>query len=141
MKNTRIWSGEQKAFWLPGGIGYTNQIIEAGVWTKEDAQMLTKNCGPEEKIKLRESSQFERVCVHCGCRDNDPCEDGCHWVEVHEATPTGVCSQCATTGEALKAALEEAKYDESLDATIAEAEAAGSLRSLPPLRNQSPRVK
>jgi len=36
----------------------------------------------------------ERICVVCGCSDNNACPEGCEWSLVHAATPTGVCSNC-----------------------------------------------
>lgn len=35
-----------------------------------------------------------RTCVYCGCTDERACPGGCHWIEEHEHTPTGVCSRC-----------------------------------------------
>lgn len=35
-----------------------------------------------------------RVCVHCGCTDSRACMGGCTWMIKHQATNTGVCSQC-----------------------------------------------
>jgi hypothetical protein len=39
-------------------------------------------------------SGCERVCVYCGCSDSMGCPEGCEWVLLHPATPTGVCSRC-----------------------------------------------
>jgi hypothetical protein len=36
----------------------------------------------------------ERTCVHCGCTDSNACAGGCGWAIKHQATLTGVCSQC-----------------------------------------------
>ncbi len=36
----------------------------------------------------------EYTCVYCGCTDSKACADGCHWIEQHQHTPTGVCSNC-----------------------------------------------
>ena len=35
-----------------------------------------------------------RTCVHCGCTDDHACPGGCAWAIKHDATMTGVCSQC-----------------------------------------------
>ncbi len=36
----------------------------------------------------------EFTCVYCGCTDSRACAGGCSWIETHEHTPTGVCSNC-----------------------------------------------
>jgi hypothetical protein len=37
-----------------------------------------------------ETGPHERYCRVCGCKDDDPCEDGCYWVEED------LCSACDT---------------------------------------------
>lgn len=48
----RIWSGEWDAWWRPEGAGYTLDALEAGVWTREEAERKTSHCGAEKKIRL-----------------------------------------------------------------------------------------
>lgn len=43
----------------------------------------------------------ERVCVHCGCSDSNPCPEGCGWALLHKTTPTGVCTECVEAEEQL----------------------------------------
>jgi len=50
---------------------------------------------PARAFWIANSGQYERTCVHCGCTDSNACLGGCSWVEIHKATPTGVCSTCA----------------------------------------------
>jgi hypothetical protein len=35
-----------------------------------------------------------RVCIGCGCSENDACRGGCHWVHEAEIAPLGICSSC-----------------------------------------------
>lgn len=52
--------------------------------------------GPNPGL-VNEEEAFDfpvRTCVHCGCTTDQACAGGCHWVEEHQGTNTGVCSQC-----------------------------------------------
>lgn len=91
----RIWSGEHQAWWRPGGHGYVAEALYAGIWVFYEAVKQTHHCGPEKEIEFFSTDAFERVCVQCGCRDSIACPGGCSWAEIHPATPTGVCSECA----------------------------------------------
>lgn len=46
----RIWSDEHRAYWRPGGGGYTVERVAAGTWAVQDAFAKTKHCGPEKRI-------------------------------------------------------------------------------------------
>lgn len=37
---------------------------------------------------------MERVCIGCGCSDNNACRGGCHWAHEAEVAPLGICSTC-----------------------------------------------
>ncbi|MCU0770858.1 MAG: hypothetical protein MUE94_03680 [Verrucomicrobia bacterium] len=43
---------------------------------------------------MKINPKHERRCVYCGCTDSKACVGGCSWVQIHEHTHTGVCSQC-----------------------------------------------
>lgn len=49
-RRVRIWSAEHRAFWRPGGNGYTAYGASAGDWDFADAYDRTKHCGPEKRI-------------------------------------------------------------------------------------------
>lgn len=49
----RIWSGEHRAWWRPGGYGYTSDIRDAWVLDRPQAESLTAHCGPEKSIRIR----------------------------------------------------------------------------------------
>lgn len=49
-KRVRIWSGQWQSWWRPEGNGYTNLLVEAGVYTFEDAWRRSSHCGPEKRI-------------------------------------------------------------------------------------------
>jgi hypothetical protein len=40
VKNWIIVSWEHKAFWKPGGVGYSKRLDEAGLYTKEEAEEI-----------------------------------------------------------------------------------------------------
>lgn len=44
----------------------------------------------------------EFTCVYCGCTDGRACSGGCTWVETHQHTPTGVCSNCVASIKGLQ---------------------------------------
>ena len=44
----------------------------------------------------------EATCVYCGCTDSKACPGGCTWVELHQHTPTGVCSGCTASIKGLQ---------------------------------------
>ncbi|MEE8626773.1 MULTISPECIES: hypothetical protein [Methylobacterium] len=46
------------------------------------------------KPRIRIPSLVGRVCLTCGCSQEDPCEEGCGW---HDAM---TCTACAGSGEA-----------------------------------------
>ncbi len=48
-----IWSGEHRAYWRANGAGYTVVESEAGHYTQEEAERVTKHCGPEKMIEIR----------------------------------------------------------------------------------------
>lgn len=47
-----IWSDEHQGYWKPDGCGYTAAAVNAGVWSQQDAESITRHCGPEKKIRL-----------------------------------------------------------------------------------------
>ena len=47
-----IWSGEHRAWWNPGGNGYTDDIKEAGQFSAKDAWRRVAHCSPEKRIVL-----------------------------------------------------------------------------------------
>ena len=47
-----IWSGEHRLYWRPNCRGYTNDILEAGVYDARDALANTIHCDPSKKIVL-----------------------------------------------------------------------------------------
>ena len=51
--NVHIWSGEWSAYWRSDGSGYTNDVVDAGVYSWDDAWRRTSHCGPEKKIEFR----------------------------------------------------------------------------------------
>lgn len=63
----------------------------------EGSQIL--NCVTEVPFA---SLRHEATCVYCGCTDSHACAGGCQWVELHQHTPTGVCSHCTASIKGLK---------------------------------------
>ena len=53
LDRVRIWSGEHRQYWRPEAQGDTSVLSNAGIWTRRDAERLTKHCGPEKRIELR----------------------------------------------------------------------------------------
>jgi hypothetical protein len=41
-----IWSNEHRSWWQPGGIGYTSDLSQAGVYTADAAAALCYSAGP-----------------------------------------------------------------------------------------------
>ena len=37
-----------------------------------------------------------RICIGCGCSENDACRGCCHWSHVAESAPLGICSSCVS---------------------------------------------
>ena len=53
-----IWSGEHHAYWRFGdgqGNGYTTEIDDAGQWSRNKAERLTRHCGPEKQIEIQDA--------------------------------------------------------------------------------------
>ena len=48
------------------------------------------------------SMRPEATCVYCGCTDSKACAGSCTWVELHQHTPTGVCSGCTASIKGLQ---------------------------------------
>lgn len=48
----RIFSGQHGAYWRPDGGGYTNDLSEAWVTSREEAVKRTRHCGREKRIEL-----------------------------------------------------------------------------------------
>ena len=44
--NYLVWSNEHRAWWGPGGRGYTAQLSEAGRYSKEQALNICTNAMP-----------------------------------------------------------------------------------------------
>lgn len=53
----RIWSGEHRAWWRPDGCGYTPHMIEAGIYTRWDAERRTKHCDPSKMIEIQDADK------------------------------------------------------------------------------------
>lgn len=51
-REVHIWSGEHRAYWCPGALGYTSRLLGAGTWPFDRAYALTRTCGPEKQIYL-----------------------------------------------------------------------------------------
>ena len=49
-KRVRIWSGEHRAWWRPGGCGYTTLIENAGIYSFEDAWRASAHCCQTKQI-------------------------------------------------------------------------------------------
>jgi hypothetical protein len=47
-----IYSGEHGAFWRPRGAGYTHTRLEAGRYTRTEAERISRGCGTEKRIEL-----------------------------------------------------------------------------------------
>lgn len=45
-----IWSGEHKKWWLKNGCGYSDNIMDAGLYTFEDAWRSSSHCDPSKQI-------------------------------------------------------------------------------------------
>lgn len=81
----------------PNFIGPTRTFVE------QFARDLTMHAFPEGQLQEYANLGWnqdldvpvERQCIYCGCTDSAACEGGCHWVEQHRCTRTGVCSNCA----------------------------------------------
>lgn len=54
-----IWSDEHKAFWRPDSMGYTNEFISAGRYTREEAVYT-----------VSQSSEHKRAFTCGPCRVN-----------------------------------------------------------------------
>lgn len=51
-----IWSDEHQAWWRRAesgrGEGYVRFLGQAGKWTRDEAEAMTRHCGGEKKIRL-----------------------------------------------------------------------------------------
>jgi len=47
-----IWSSQLRAWWRPYARGYTDDLAQAGVWTRSEAERITAHCRPEKRIRL-----------------------------------------------------------------------------------------
>jgi len=74
--------------YLPGCRAY---LVE--VFPTENRWLV--ELSPTVRVKVPATSlRPEATCVYCGCTDSKACPGGCTWVELHQHTPTGVCSGC-----------------------------------------------
>jgi hypothetical protein len=51
-EQVHIFSAEHGAYWRPGACGYTNDVTEAGLWLREEAESRIKGSGTEKKLRL-----------------------------------------------------------------------------------------
>lgn len=54
-----IYSGERDAYWRPKAAGYDN-LFGAGVYTREEAERLTRSCGPEKMVQIRSLEEVKK---------------------------------------------------------------------------------
>jgi hypothetical protein len=48
-----IYSGQHGAYWGPNTCGYVYSPLEAGLYTREEAEGRVNGCGPEKKVEIR----------------------------------------------------------------------------------------
>lgn len=48
--NCRIWSSEYRAWWRDRGMGYTENIEDAGIWRFVDAFDISSHCDQSKGI-------------------------------------------------------------------------------------------
>lgn len=107
--DTRIWSGEHRAWWRANRSGYTTDEQAAGIYSFEEAYAATRHCGPEKQIELQivdasirvtmPDADAGRVLFRCCGRDDV--------VGQIVAIPGGghrlACEHCGATLDALTA--------------------------------------
>lgn len=47
-----VWSFEHDAYWKPNRVGYTQHVLEAGVYTKEEAHEIEAKAEPGNELAL-----------------------------------------------------------------------------------------
>lgn len=111
-----IWSFEHRAWWAPGGLGYTVSPGHAGIYTASDTCDILSGCEPGNEVPVNKDdvgpektrSLMAQTDVMRGRSKEEPAQkrveycdrcDGCGWYEGGKTLQT-TCEKCGGTGVA-----------------------------------------